>query len=102
MNMVFLKAANNIVINLEFITRNGIRALLEGMRTTRKFDPDNPFPNYNEKNRYFNPANNFCQFSLWNLGLYDMCARAYFNTYSSMSTSPSIMNLSSITAGSSG
>lgn len=75
--MVFVKAAINIVTNLDFITRNGIRALLEGMRTARKFDPDNPFPNYDAKNAYFNPANNICQFSLWKLGLYDLCEKYY-------------------------
>ena len=47
------------------------------MKKARKFDPNNPFPNYDEKNEYFNDANNICQYSLWKLGLYDICERYY-------------------------
>ncbi len=75
--MVFLKAANEILTDFDFILRNGVVALREGMAKAREFDPTNPFPNYDEKNEYFNYANEICQFSLWGLGLYNLCERYY-------------------------
>jgi len=75
--MVFVKTANDIVNDLNFIIRSGVGALREGMKKARKFDPNNPFPNYDEKNEYFNGANNICQFSLWQLGLSDLSERYY-------------------------
>jgi hypothetical protein len=67
--MVFLKTANEILNDFDFIMRNGIQAIREGMAKARRFDPANPFPNYDEKNEYFNHANEICQFSLWGLGI---------------------------------
>jgi len=75
--MVFVKAAHVMNINLEFIIRNGIVILKKGINQARQFDPENPFQNYNEKNEYFNDANEICQFSLWKLGFYDLCERYY-------------------------
>jgi len=75
--VVFLKTANEILNDFDFIMRNGVMALREGMAKARKFDPNNPFPNYAEKNEYFNNANEICQFSLWGLGLNDLCERYY-------------------------
>ena len=75
--MVFVKAAHDIQTDLDFTIRSGVGLLRDGMRQARKFDPNNPFPNYNEKNEYFNDANNICQLSLWKLGLYDLCERYY-------------------------
>ena len=75
--MVFLKTANEILNDFDFIVRNGIQALREGMAKARRFDPTNPFPNYDEKNEYFNHANEICQFSLWGIGLNDLCERYY-------------------------
>jgi len=74
---VIIKTAHDIQTNLDFIIRSGVGLLREGMRKARKFDPDNPFENYGEKNEYFNNANNTCQFSLWKLRLYDLCERYY-------------------------
>lgn len=75
--MVFIKTARDIQTNLDFIIRNGVNLLRTGMKKARKFDPNNPFPKYREKNEYFNDTNNICQFSLWKLRLYDLCERYY-------------------------
>ena len=75
--MADVKAANDIKTNLEFIIQNGLRELHEGMRRASKFDPNNPLPNYDEKNAYFNPANAICYFSLWELRFYDLCEKYY-------------------------
>jgi len=73
--MVFIKIANDIANDLDFIIRNGIEQLIEDMKKAPKFDSSNP--NCNEKNDYFNNANNICQFSLWKLRLYDLSERYY-------------------------
>jgi hypothetical protein len=75
--MVFVKTAYDIQTSLDFIIRSGTGLLIEGMKKAKKFDPSNPFSNYDEKNEYFNDANNICQFSLWKLGFYDLCERYY-------------------------
>ena len=75
--MVFIKTARDMQTGLDFIIRNGVNLLRAGMKRARKFDPNNPFPKYREKNEYFNDANNICQFSLWKLRLYDLCERYY-------------------------
>jgi len=75
--MVFIKTARDMQTGLDFIIRNGVNLLRAGMKKARKFDPNNPFPKYKEKNEYFNDANNICQFSLWKLRLYDLCERYY-------------------------
>jgi hypothetical protein len=74
--VVFIKTANEIANNFDFIVRNGVARLIEDMKKAPKFDPDNK-PEYDEKNEYFNEANNICQFSLWQLGLYDLCEKYY-------------------------
>ena len=74
---MFVKVANEILNGLDFISRQGIGLLMKGMQTARPFDPNNPFTNYNEKNEYFNEANNICQLSLWKFGLLDLCERYY-------------------------
>jgi hypothetical protein len=73
--MVFVKMANDILNDLDFIIRNGMGILIEDMKKAPKFDSSNP--NCNEKNEYFNEANNICQFSLWKLGLHDLSERYY-------------------------
>ncbi len=75
MFMVLLKTANDIVNDLDFIIRNGMVQLLEDIKKAPKFDSSNP--NCNEKNVYFDSANNICQYSLWKLGLYDLSERYY-------------------------
>jgi hypothetical protein len=75
--MVFVRAVNDIQNNFDFIVRNGVAQLMQGMTKAREFDPNNPFSDYNEKNEYFNGANNICQISLWKSGLYDLCERYY-------------------------
>ena len=75
--MVYIKAARDIETNLDFIIRSGVGLLTEGMSKAKKFTPSTPFSNYNEKNEYFNAANNICQFSLWKLERYDLCEIYY-------------------------
>jgi hypothetical protein len=74
--MVFVKTANEIANNLDFILRNGVFRLTEDMKKAPKFDPNNP-PAYDKKNEYFDEANNICQFSLWQLRLYDLSEKYY-------------------------
>jgi len=74
--VVFFKTANEITNNFDFVVRNGVAKLMEDMKKAPKFDPNNK-PEYGKKNEYFNEANNICQFSLWQLGLYNLCETYY-------------------------
>jgi parallel beta-helix repeat protein len=74
--MVFLKAANDIRSDLDFVIRNGVGILIEDMKKAPRFDRNNP-PDWGKKDEYFNNANNICQSSLWKLMLYDLCETYY-------------------------
>jgi len=75
--MTIVKAAQGIQNSLNLIVQNGVAQLIQDMGKARRFDPENPFTNYDEKNEYFNIANDICRISLWDSKLYDLCERYY-------------------------
>lgn len=73
--MVFIKAANDILTDYTLILRTGVAFLQEDIRKAKEFDLENP--DCKEKDVYFNRANYVCMFSLWQLGLYNLCEGYY-------------------------
>jgi len=71
------EVAKSIRASLEAIVDRGREMLLEDMRKALPFSPQKPFLNYDDKNKYFERANELCHYSLWNAELYDLCERYY-------------------------
>jgi hypothetical protein len=69
--------AKGIQVSVDAIVEKGRQTLRKDMRNALPFCPQNPFPNYDDKNKYFERANELCHHSYWNEGLYDLCERYY-------------------------
>jgi hypothetical protein len=79
----FSKPAFDIVADYSYLQELGKRILQQNMRYCKEkvgllsYDPDNPYDDYDCKNMYFSAANDLCQYSLWQHGLYDFSEKYY-------------------------
>lgn len=81
--LMYSKIAFDINANYSFIENLGKETLIQNMKYCKdvlklpSFDPNNPYPVYNNKNKYFLATNELCQYSLWHFHLYGLAEQYY-------------------------
>lgn len=81
--LIYSKIAFDINANYSFIENLGKETLIQNMKYCKdvlkspSFDPNNPYPVYNDKNKYFSATNELCQYSLWHFHLYGFAEQYY-------------------------
>ena len=81
--LLYSRPAFDIVANYSFIVDCGVRTLRYNMlycKDTLKlpqFDPDNPYEDYDDKNKYFAATNTICYSSLWIRRLFGLAEKYY-------------------------
>jgi len=81
--LIYSRTAFDIVANYKYLENLGSKTLTQNMKYCKDtlklppFDLDNPYEEYDSKNKYFSATNDLCQYSLWRHLLYDLAEKYY-------------------------